>query len=176
MRLPDVGGVPVKIRGIVIIPLPEPLPHMLASSRGGDSMRACGWGRLAGKDKRMSSYPPPRTCSTALSFRSPLAALRRGGDHSRHSSGAPENTQHKLAGSRASFHSLLPLSPRCASARWRPPLPNRSASSSALSFRSPLAALRRGGDHSRPRVGRGENTVENTGLNARACRMGAACR
>ena len=49
-------------------------------------MRACGWGRLAGKDKRMSSYPPPRTCSTALSFRSPFAALRRGGDHSLFSS------------------------------------------------------------------------------------------
>ena len=34
-----------------------------------------GWGRRAGKDKRKSYYPPPRTCSTALSLI--LRALQR---------------------------------------------------------------------------------------------------
>ena len=62
-RLQDEGGVPVKVRGRVIIPLPEP-------------------------------------ALSALSFRSLLAALRRGGDHSRHSEGAVENTPHLLASSR----------------------------------------------------------------------------
>jgi len=36
--------------------------------------------------------PLPVPALSALSFRSPLAALRRGGDHSRNSSGAVEDT------------------------------------------------------------------------------------
>ena len=44
--------------------------------------------------------PIPEPALSALSFRSPLAALRRGGDHSRRSEGAVENTPHLLAGSR----------------------------------------------------------------------------
>ena len=77
MRLPDVGGVPVKIRGIVIIPLPEPLPRMLASSRGGDSLRTpTGWGRRANKDKRRSFIPLPEPLPHLL-------ASSRGGDSMR---------------------------------------------------------------------------------------------
>ena len=51
-----------------------------------------GCRRRASRDKRKSFIPLPEPALSALSFRSLLAALRRGGDHPRHSSGAVENT------------------------------------------------------------------------------------
>ena len=48
MRAFDRCGVRVKIRGRVIIPLPEPLPHPLAGSRGGDSQPCLPDGGVSG--------------------------------------------------------------------------------------------------------------------------------